>query len=727
MGPVRATALRAPRGRSRRAPTAPDGARKPGVAEPRARHDRDRGAAGRAASLGLHRRTRLVSGPQGPHVLLDGKPVLLLCSNNYLGPGRPSGGPRGGGRRGDALGRRRGRLAAGVGHDDDPPPARGAAGGVRATRERRRVRVGIPRQLGRHRRRWPGPATSSSPISSTTPRSSTAAGCRGPRSSSTTTATPSTCGGASTRGRGRRGALIVTDSVFSMDGDVAPLAETRRARRSGTAAHAGVDEAHATGVLGPAGAAPLAEAGLEDQVDVIVGTLGKALGSYGAFVASDRAMARYLVNVARTFMFSTALPPPAVAAALAALGLLEERATAGQQAAGQRAALRAGAGRRGRSTVGAVARRQILPLVIGEAGSGDGDAARRRCARRVRAGDPPADRAADDVAAAVGRDGDAPRGGAARGGADDRRRRPSGRVAERAPGSGARGGRRSRPTTGPSPAAARAARVDFGCRLSADYCGRSRRPLRGCFVTGTDTGVGKTRADGRDRRLAGGRAAMPCARSSRSSPGSTSRPADWPPDHELLALVAGCRPEEVVLVGYGPPVSPHLALAPRAGVSLTAAALLAGCPARCGREGAARRRGRRRACSSRSIDDWQRPRSGRRPRAAGARRRPPRASGTINHTLLTLEAARARPTCDVAGVVLTPWPDAPGRDASARICETIGRLGRRSRCDDAGVDRRAPTRSCSPRRPPGCRSPRSTRRAPRAPRFRRRAFVRTAD
>ena len=58
---------------------------------------------------------------------------------------------------------------------------------------------------------------------------------------------------------------------------------------------------------------------------MIVGTLGKALGSYGAFVACDHAMARYLVNAARTFIFSTALPPPAVAASLAALGLLEER------------------------------------------------------------------------------------------------------------------------------------------------------------------------------------------------------------------------------------------------------------------------------------------------------------------------------------------------------------------------------------------------------------------
>ena len=69
----------------------------------------------------------------------------------------------------------------------------------------------------------------------------------------------------------------------------------------------------------------MAEAGLEDEVDVVVGTLGKALGSYGAYVCCDAAMAEYLVNTARTLIFSTALSPPAVAAAMAALELLREQ------------------------------------------------------------------------------------------------------------------------------------------------------------------------------------------------------------------------------------------------------------------------------------------------------------------------------------------------------------------------------------------------------------------
>ena len=86
-----------------------------------------------------------------------------------------------------------------------------------------------------------------------------------------------------------------------------------------------VDEAHGTGAIGPDGRGAVAEAGLEDEVDVIVGTLGKALGSYGAYVCCDQQMAKYLINTARTLIFSTALPPPAVAAAMAALELLREQ------------------------------------------------------------------------------------------------------------------------------------------------------------------------------------------------------------------------------------------------------------------------------------------------------------------------------------------------------------------------------------------------------------------
>ncbi len=124
------------------------------------------------------------------------------------------------------------------------------------------------------------------------------------------------------RCRGRP-SLIVTDAVFSMDGDLAPLAGIiELARRHG--ARVLVDEAHATGVLGPGGRGWAAELGLEDQVDFTIGTLSKALGSYGAFVCCSRSDAEFLINRARTLIFSTGLPPASTAAGLAALRLVRE-------------------------------------------------------------------------------------------------------------------------------------------------------------------------------------------------------------------------------------------------------------------------------------------------------------------------------------------------------------------------------------------------------------------
>jgi glycine C-acetyltransferase/8-amino-7-oxononanoate synthase len=118
--------------------------------------------------------------------------------------------------------------------------------------------------------------------------------------------------------------LVVTDSVFSMDGHVAPLEEiVEVAQHHG--ARVVVDEAHATGTFGPDGRGAIAEAELEGEIDVTIGTLGKALGSYGAYVCADAELVRFLINTARPFIFSTAPSPPAAAAALAALELLEER------------------------------------------------------------------------------------------------------------------------------------------------------------------------------------------------------------------------------------------------------------------------------------------------------------------------------------------------------------------------------------------------------------------
>ena len=122
---------------------------------------------------------------------------------------------------------------------------------------------------------------------------------------------------ASDRGSGRT--LVVTDGVFSMDGDVAPLGELVDLSRSHGAIFV-VDDAHGTGILGPDGTGSCAAADI--HADVEIGTLSKALGSVGGFVAGDEALIDYLVNRARSFVFSTGLPPASVAAATAAIAVM---------------------------------------------------------------------------------------------------------------------------------------------------------------------------------------------------------------------------------------------------------------------------------------------------------------------------------------------------------------------------------------------------------------------
>jgi dethiobiotin synthetase len=195
-------------------------------------------------------------------------------------------------------------------------------------------------------------------------------------------------------------------------------------------------------------------------------------------------------------------------------------------------------------------------------------------------------------------------------------------------------------------------------------------PLRGWFVTGTDTGVGKTvvaaaivarlRRDGE------------AVRAFKPLITGLDEPADpdWPPDHELLARAAGSAPEDVILAGYGPPVSPHLA-AELAGAdppspATLAAAIRAGAPPEAvtvveGVGGLLVPIGPGGDVRALAVALGL-------PLVIAARP----GLGTINHTLLTVEAARAAGLV-IAGVVMTPWPAAPSvmersnRDTIARL------------------------------------------------------------
>jgi glycine C-acetyltransferase/8-amino-7-oxononanoate synthase len=269
---------------------------------------------------GLHRRLRLVGGPQGPRVLLDGRPVLLLCSNDYLGL---AGHPRVRGAAAEAAilwgaGAGASRLISG-----DMEPHRRLERRLAEFKGYEAALLfgsgylantgAIPALAGR------GEVVFSDELN----HASVVDGCRLSRAETFVYRHGDVEHLAwGLREAGGRAALIVTDGVFSMDGDVAALEDLADlARRHGCRLM--VDEAHATGALGPGGRGSVAAAGLGGEVDLVVGTLGKALGSYGAYVCASAELTEYLLNTARPFIFSTAPPPPAVAAATAALELLE--------------------------------------------------------------------------------------------------------------------------------------------------------------------------------------------------------------------------------------------------------------------------------------------------------------------------------------------------------------------------------------------------------------------
>ncbi len=315
---------------------------------------------------GLGRRLRMVSGPQGPTVLLDGRPVLLLCSNNYLGLADHP-------RVREAAAEAAMRWGVGAG-------ASRLVSGTMTIHRRLEERlaafegseacllfgsgylanIGVIGALA-----GPGSTIFSDELN----HASIIDGCRLSRAEVVVYRHRDVehlewslhrHGG---RRDGRNTRLIVTDSLFSMDGDVAPLEEIVELAGS-YGSRVMVDEAHATGNLGPNGRGAVAQAGLEGEIDVLVGTLGKALGSYGAYVCASAEMIRYLINTARPLIFSTAPPPPAVAGALAALDLLQERPHRVQRLRSNARALRRALAAEGFPVADADV--HIVPLILGE-------------------------------------------------------------------------------------------------------------------------------------------------------------------------------------------------------------------------------------------------------------------------------------------------------------------------------------------------------------------------
>jgi glycine C-acetyltransferase/8-amino-7-oxononanoate synthase len=312
--------------------------------------------------LGLYRRMRMVSGPQGPRVVLDGRPVLLLCSGNHLGLADH---PRVREAAADAAM----RWGAGAG------AARPAAGTMtlhRRLEERLADFLGTPAALlfgsGYLANLGIIPALARRGeivFSDALCHPSVADGCRlsGAEAVAYDHADVEQLAWGLRNADGRA-ALIVTEGVFALDGDVAPL-EAIAALAHRFDARLMVSEAHGLGSVGPEGRGAAAAAGLRGQVDVIVGSLGTALGAAGGYAACDRTLARYLATHARTFTASTALPPPAVAAAMAALELLREQPRRLEKLQANGDCLRTELAREGFDVSGSDA--HVISIVVGDA------------------------------------------------------------------------------------------------------------------------------------------------------------------------------------------------------------------------------------------------------------------------------------------------------------------------------------------------------------------------
>jgi 8-amino-7-oxononanoate synthase len=157
--------------------------------------------------------------------------------------------------------------------------------------------------------------------------------------------------------------LIVTETVFSMDGDIAPVREIADlAARHGAVVM--VDEAHATGVFGPNGGGIVEEMGLGGQVLIQMGTLGKALGGFGAYVAGSRHLRDLLINRCRSFIFTTSLPPVVIAMAIAAIDIIKKEPQRRRALRDNSQTLREGLERMGFSLGRSGS--QILPLMVGD-------------------------------------------------------------------------------------------------------------------------------------------------------------------------------------------------------------------------------------------------------------------------------------------------------------------------------------------------------------------------
>jgi len=269
---------------------------------------------------GLYRHRRLVSGPQQPALTADGKPLLSFCSNDYLGLANDAGNiealknalPETG------LGGAASHLVCGHHEAHHQLEERLAAFTERSSAlffsTGYMANMGVISALvGR------GDTVFSDKLN----HASIVDGCILSRARMRRYAHGDVAALEEMLAKTDGHKVVVTDGVFSMDGDIAPLKELARVCRAQNALLV-VDDAHGLGVLGPQGRGSVLEAGLsEEDVPVVIGTLGKAVGTSGAFVAGPEWLTEYLVQKARTYIYTTAMPPAVAVATCASLDRIE--------------------------------------------------------------------------------------------------------------------------------------------------------------------------------------------------------------------------------------------------------------------------------------------------------------------------------------------------------------------------------------------------------------------
>lgn len=269
---------------------------------------------------GLYRSTRMINGKQGSHVEMDGRDVLMLCSNNYLGLADSS-----------AL------IQASIEATELYGTSSGASrlvSGTMALHELLESEVAAFKHSEAALIFNSGYAANTGIIAALVGRGDVIFSDRLNHASIIDGALLSSARliryphndvsaleSLLKRHRGAGRALIVTDAVFSMDGDIAPLRELVDLKKAYNALLL-VDDAHGSGVLGADGGGTAELLGVSGEVDILMGTFGKALGSFGAYAALSAELRELLVNRARSFIFSTSLPPAILGASLAALKIV---------------------------------------------------------------------------------------------------------------------------------------------------------------------------------------------------------------------------------------------------------------------------------------------------------------------------------------------------------------------------------------------------------------------